>query len=275
LFKNVGIIARIDKTEAVNLALNLVKHLEERGVRPICEPQLASRIGCSKASLDEADLDLAVVIGGDGTILRAVHTVRRNIPFFTVNLGVVGFLADVDPSRALLAIDQVLDERFIKDECFMLSNNTGLPDALNEVRIGVETPSQMAELEVALDGFPIARDRVDAILVATTTGSSGYTLSAGGGIVDPRLKAIVIVPVCPLSANFRPYIVPWDCRVSVKTLKQRDIIVLVDGQFEKKLSPPREVEVKRSGNTVTFLRTESNFYTRLRRRLAVTSLNPT
>jgi len=134
-----------------------------------------------------------------------------------------------------------------------------------------ETPQRMVELSVLIDGLEIARDRVDAILVSTPSGASAYALSAGASIVDPRLNAILVVPVCPLSANFKPYIVPSDVEVSVKPEPPAEMawIVGVDGHSVRRLDPPRTVKVKRSSREVVFLRRRRNFYERLKRRFTV------
>jgi NAD+ kinase len=127
----------------------------------------------------------------------------------------------------------------------------------------------MIELSVLINDLEVARDRVDAILVSTPSGASAYALSAGASIVDPKLNALLIVPVCPLSANFKPYIVPSNVEVSIKPELPADVdwIVGVDGHSVKKLSPPRTVKVKRSSREAVFLRRKENFYERLKRRL--------
>jgi NAD+ kinase len=274
LFRNVGIAARLDRLEAVSLAVEIAKYLRERGLNPVFESQLASQVKEAGESLDKMAVDLIVVVGGDGTILRTVHGMRRKAPVFAVRMGMIGFLADVDPNGALPSLERILEGRCVRDDCIMLSNNVGLPDALNEVRVGTETPEQMVEVEVLIDGTRIARDRVDAVLVATPTGSSGYALSAGANIVDPRLKAIVIAPICPLSQNFKPYVAPSNVEVTIKPVREDEVVILVDSQFRKKVLPAEGVKVKKSKKKITFLRTGENFYERLTRRLGRSCLSP-
>jgi len=272
LFREIGVVSRVDKPEAVSLASEVVHFLRKRGLKPIMEDQLASQIGGEGIRLQSMGADLVVVVGGDGTVLRVVHGMKRHIPLFAVRMGRVGFLADVEPEKALEALGQVLAGKFIQDECFTLSTNVGTPNALNEVRVGTETPQQMIELEVYVNDEKIARDRLDALIVATTTGSSGYALSAGGSIVDSCVEAMVIVPVCPLSPNFKPLIVPLDANISIKPKNIVPVIVLVDSQYQKKLTDIQEIVVKKSDERVTFIRTGSRFYERLRRRLGSTSI---
>ncbi|MBS7610283.1 NAD(+)/NADH kinase [Candidatus Bathyarchaeota archaeon] len=267
-----GIISRLDKEQAVKKAEEMGKFLEERGIKVLYDESLAPLLGKKGDRLEDKDMDLAVILGGDGTILRAIHILKRGIPILAVNFGTVGFLADVSPQNALYALQNVLNGRFMKEDCFMLSNSVGLPDALNEIRIGTVIPSQMVRLGVSIDATPVAFDRADAILIATTTGASGYTMSAGGSVVDPRLGAIVIVPVCPLSSNFKSYVIPWDSEVSVKVSGPSEFVVIVDGQFSKRLKAPEDIIIRRSKDKVTFFRVEQSFYERLKRRLSVSSL---
>jgi NAD+ kinase len=268
----VGIISRLDKEQAIKTAEEIGRFLEERKIKVVYERSLGNILGRMGDRLEDKDLDLAIVLGGDGTILRAVHILRRGIPILAINFGTVGFLADVSPENAMKALQRILDGSFTREDCFMLSNNLGLPDALNEIRIGTVIPSQMVRLGISIDSTPVAFDRVDAVLVATTTGASGYTMSAGGSIIDPRLRAMVIVPVCPLSSNFKSYVIPWDSEVSVKVEGPSEFVTIVDGQFSKKLKAPEEVIIRRSKDKVTFLRVEQGFYERLKRRLSVSSL---
>lgn len=273
MFKRIGIAARQDRDEALKLAVDVSNFLTDNMVEPVYEVDLARKVGGRGVPLGDMTVDLVVVIGGDGTILRVVHSLSRKVPLFGVNMGIVGFLAEVPPEETFSSLKQVLQDNFSTEECMMLSSNVGLPDALNEVRVGTETPQQMVLLDLSIDGIKVASDRVDAVIVSTPTGSPGYALSAGASVIDPRLEAMAVVPICPLSFNFRPLIVPSSQTVAIRPVGAREITVLVDGQFRKKLEPPQEIVVKRSSEKVTFVRMKQNFYERLRRRLGTTSLS--
>ncbi len=271
MFKRVGIAARLDREDAVKLAGDVCHFLEENGVKTYLEPELASKVAREGTPLGEMKADLIVVIGGDGTVLRVLHSLSQKTPLLGIRMGTVGFLAEIESDQAFPGLKKVLNGDFIRDECMMLSNNLGLPDALNEVRLGTETPQQMIMLDVAIDGVKVASDRVDGLIVSTPTGSPGYALSAGAAVVDPRLQAMAIVPICPLSFNFRPIIVPSTQTVHIRPVRAKEVTVLIDGQFQKNLRPPSDLIVKRSSETVTFVRFRQNFYERLRRRLGTTS----
>jgi len=272
VFKRVGIVSRLDREDAVKLSAKVAGFLRDKGLDTLLEDGLAKKLGKQGVPLNQMSGDFVVTIGGDGTVLRTVHGISRGIPLFTINMGMVAFFADVYPREASKALERVLRGEFIRDNCFMLTTNLDISDALNEVRIGSEFPQQMIEMGVSINGTQIARDKVDAVLTATSTGASAYALSAGVSVVDPRIEAIVVVPICPLSANFIPHLFPSYVEVSVKPENDTEFNVLVDGQVRKKLDGPLEVKVKKSKNYVTFLRTGENFYERLRRRLRMSSV---
>jgi len=272
LFKKVILAGRDDKPEAIKLADAVRRKLLELGLEVDLEDRVACKLGFDGKPVEELEGDLAVVIGGDGTILRVVHSLRENVPIFPVRLGRVGFLAEAEGWEAVESLSRIVSGDFIVEECFTLGNDKGLPEALNEVMVGAEIPLKTVEVEVYVDDWCIARDRVDAILVSTTTGATGYSLSAGGCLIDSRVEAILIVPVCPLSTNFKPYIVPSDSQVRVRALSGDMVVVLVDGQFVKRFKPPLEVVVKKGRRVVRFIRFGMNFYERVKRRLFQSSI---
>lgn len=273
MFQRAVVFAKTDRPDARTVAENLVAGLRERGLDASIEYNLPSYAEAEASRQTAVSPDLLVTLGGDGTVLAAVHRFQESPPpILAVRMGRVSFLADTEPEGALRTLDRILDGQYIRDECFMLSNNVGLPDALNELRVGTMVPSQMADLELRIDGRVVARDLVDAVLVATPVGASAYALSAGGPVVDPRLNAMVIVPVCPLSSNFKPYVVPSDARVSLRQLRRPPVSVMVDGHHQKQVDFGVEVETWVSSRRIVFLRTGPGFYERLRRRLSTSAL---
>jgi NAD+ kinase len=266
----VVLISRTDREDSIELAEKIYGFLKDRGLEVLVEECLASNVKVEGVNLQGIKADLAVVVGGDGTVLRAVYQLEAKVPLLTVSMGRVSFYGEALPDEALNVLDAALKGWLLKEKCFMIEADVeGLPPALNEIRIGGKIPQRMIELSVLINDLEVARDRVDAILVSTPSGASAYALSAGASIVDPKLNALLIVPVCPLSANFKPYIVPSNVEVSIKPELPADVdwIVGVDGHSVKKLSPPRTVKVKRSSREAVFLRRKENFYERLKRRL--------
>jgi NAD+ kinase len=142
---------------------------------------------------------------------------------------------------------------------------------MNEFRLGCALPSHPIEVEVYVDESLIARDKLDGIIISTNTGASAYALSAGANIIDPRLEAIMIVPICALSTNFKPYIVPSDSTVTIKVIDGGDLMTLVDGEYQSRLAGIKEIKIFKSNNKVSILRTGPSFYERLKRRLNMSS----
>ncbi|MEM1569171.1 MAG: NAD(+)/NADH kinase [Candidatus Bathyarchaeia archaeon] len=266
------LLGRSDSSEALTLIGELRQRLVELGLSVEVEESVASKLGLQGRPIGELDGDFAVVVGGDGTILRAVHGLRRDIPLLTVRLGRVGFLAEVEKEEVSEALSRFISGDFMIEECSTLTNDKNLPEALNEIMVGAELPLKTIDVEVYVDGWLIARDRVDAIIVSTTTGATGYSLSAGGCLVDSRVKAIMLVPVCPLSTNFKPYVLPEDSEVRVDVATGDSIVVLVDGQIMSRYKPPFNIIIRKGKRTVKFVRFESNFYKRIRRRLELSSI---
>ena len=271
MFNSVAIVARTDKPEALKLAKDIDTHLKKRGITVKFETELANKLKAKDQVALHLAVDLVITIGGDGTVLRAFHLTNGSVPLFPIRMGTVGFLCDEDWDRAIAALDRLLDDDYVKEECFSLQSNLETQMALNEFRVGSPSPSHPIELEVYVDEFLLARDKLDGMIISTNTGASAYALSAGANIIDPRLKAIMIVPICPLSPNFKPYVVPSDSVVKIRAISENDLTILVDGEYQKGLSGIKEIKIFKSPRIVTILRTRWNFYERLKRRLNVSS----
>lgn len=271
MLDSVAIVARTDKPEAIRLAKDISLYLEKKGMTVGFETELANKLDARDRIALSFQVDLLVTIGGDGTVLRAFHLTDGSVPIFPIRMGTVGFLCDEDWDKAILALDRLLKGEYVKEECFSLQSNLDTPIALNEFRVGSPSPSHPVELEVYVDEFLIAKDKLDGMIISTNTGASAYALSAGANIIDPRLKAIMIVPICPLSPNFKPYVVPSDSTIKIRVIGENEVMALVDGEYQKRLSGIKEIKIFKSTRTVTILRTRWNFYDRLKRRLNVSS----
>jgi len=274
LFEKALIFSRVDRPEAVELAGKLAAFLEGRKVKVYFERGLAAKLNVEGVNPREVEADLAVVVGGDGTVLRAVHSLPREVPLFTVSMGRVGFFGEVSPEEASAFLGEVLEGKYVEDRHFMVEADVeGLPPALNEIKIGNENLQRMVDLSIYVDGWKLAEDRMDAVLVSTPSGASAYSLSAGGSIVDPRLEALLIVPVCPMSSNFKPYIIPASVEVSIVPENiLGGLLAISDGLASGRVHPPRTVKVRRSKRQVVFLRRGFTFYERIKRRLKLSSV---
>jgi NAD+ kinase len=273
LFKKVGLVARFDKKATVRLAENIANHLKAKGIEVFIEDTLAEKMRTKETSvkLEEMKTDLIIAIGGDGTILRTcVSTPKPEPPILAINMGVRGFLTEVEPKQALMAVDNLLKGKFIIEKCMKLSiqaEDTKFPDALNEILISADELAKLFYARILKDGEHVLNCQADGLMVATQTGSTGYSLSAGGPVLDPGVDAFVLTPVCPLSV-FRPVVFPAKSTITVDVIRPKKVLIVVDGHYRKLLSSKTlSLTINRSKHETSFIRFKENFYHRLRSRL--------
>jgi NAD+ kinase len=273
LLKSVGLVARFDKKKAVKLADDLAEYLTKKGVKVQIEDTLAERISIQVETvpLEKMKADLIVTIGGDGTILRTCVSISKpEPPILAINMGVRGFLTEVTPKQAFNAIDKCLKGEFTIERCMKLSitvNDEKFPEALNEVLISADEPAKLLYARIFKDEETILNLQADGVMVATQTGSTGYSLSAGGPVLDPSLDAFVLTPVCPLSI-FYPIVFPADSHLTVDVVRPKKTLVVVDGHYRKTVKGKTiSIKITRSDNETRFVRFRENFYQRLKSRL--------
>lgn len=273
LFKSVGLVARYDKEKALKLAEDLSKYLKGEGLRVYMEDSLTGKVNveAEMVPLKKMKTDFVVTIGGDGTILRTcLNLAKPEPPILTVNMGVRGFLAEVEPDKAFEAVRKCLKGEFKIEKCTKLSAKVGnqtLPDALNDVVVSCGEPSKILYTEICKDGKPILKCQADGLIVATQTGSTGYSLSAGGPVLDKAMDAIVVTPICSLTV-FRSLVFPADSEITLNVIRPPQMLVLIDGNY-RYLVKDRDLAVKvtRSKNISSFIRFDNDFYDRLNCRL--------
>ncbi len=273
LFKSVGIIARYDKKQALALAQQLAQYLSEKGLEVCLEETLKGKVKtkCKLAPLKDMCTDFVITIGGDGTILRTCLALPKpEPPILAVNMGVRGFLTEVDPNDAIQAVDRVLTGDYKIEECAKLSawtNGDPTPDALNDVVISGGEPSKIVYLQVYKDDTPITQLEADGVIISTQTGSTGYSLSAGGPALDPQTDAIVLTPICSLT-SVRSMVLPANCKIRIELTRPKNMLVLIDGAYRRSLpAKDSSVTVARSKNVSSFIRFKQDFYKRLQSRL--------
>lgn len=273
MLKSVGLVARFDKKSALKLAEDLAEYLIKKGLEVQVEDTLAEKVSVKgkTVSLEKMKTDLIVTIGGDGTILRTCISIPKpEPPILTINMGVRGFLTEVEPKQAFNAIDKCLKGEFTIERCMKLSitvNGEKFPEALNEVLVSADEPAKLLYTKVLKGENPILNMQADGLMIATQTGSTGYSLSAGGPVLDPDLDAFVLTPVCPLGI-FHPIVFPANSSLTVNVVRPKKTLVVVDGHYRKTLSGKTiSIKVTRSNNETRFVRFKENFYHRLKSRL--------
>lgn len=273
MFKSVGLVARFDQKQALKLTEELADFLAVKGLDVCVEDSLEGKVACKQrfVPLTEMKTDFIITIGGDGTILRAALNIPKpDTPLLTINMGVRGFLTEVEPQDAREAIQRTLKGDYKVEKSTKMAITAGkeaLQDALNDVVISTGEPSKILYCEICKNGKPILKCQADGIIMGTQTGSTGYSLSAGGPVLDSEVDAFVLTPICSLTV-FHSLVLPTDSTITFNVLRPEKMLVLIDGNYRKTISTDKlTVTVTKSKHVTSFIRFESNFYDRLRNRL--------
>ncbi len=269
----VGLVARVDRKKALDLAARLSNHLEKKGLTVFLEPTLSKHAKRPDAStsLEKMKTDLIITVGGDGTILNTCLQIPKpEPPILAINMGVRGFLAEATPKEAVAAVDKCLRGDFTLERCSKLASfigKTRLPDALNEVFITSLAPAKLLHMRIWKNGVSVADCRSDGAVIASQVGSTGYSLSAGGPVLDPDLDAFVFTPICPLTI-FHPIVFSTKSSISVELRNPKRALVVLDGHYKTEIIPKEaRIVVVKSEHQSAFVRFNEDFYRRLKGRL--------
>ncbi|MFN2251771.1 MAG: NAD(+)/NADH kinase [Anaerolineae bacterium] len=271
--RRVAVLYHPHVEESLVTARQLAEMLSEHGAHPMLHD--AWEWGASDDDL--AGLDWVITLGGDGTVLRAVRqTAERGIPITGVNFGRLGFLAELEPREALRSISDLAQGGGHIEERLMLRCRAriggqpyGPVDALNDIFVGRGRVAHAVRLDVSVDDVPLVRFVADGLVVATPTGSTAYSLSAGGSVIGPGLDALMVTPVVPHPNPVRPIVLQADSCIDIWLGRGRDAILTIDGQVHEDLLEGDSVRVTVAPRRARFLRLEpaSSFYDTLIERL--------
>ena len=259
----VGLIPRLAKEAAAELAREMVRWLEQRGHTALVEeeagvPGVPRAPGCDIA----ARADLLVVLGGDGTLIHAAGLCnQREVPILGVNMGTLGFLTEVPKDRAFPLLEQALQGTLDVSRRLMLSVQVRHREevllegaVLNDAVISKNALSRLADLEVTVDARPATTYEADGLIIATPTGSTAYSLSAAGPIVYPTLDAILLTPICPHALTQRPLVLPPTSQVRVRLDSPGEMFVTLDGSHGRPLEIGQEVRIRTAPHRTLILR---------------------
>jgi NAD+ kinase len=222
-FNSIGLIGKHGDSNIRDTLLSLSDFLLARDCKVLLEDETALRLsdhGLPTATLDEIgeQCDLAIVVGGDGTLLHTARSLTDySIALLGINMGRLGFLADVSPDDMLESIAQILDGKYDEERRSLLQATVGdqTINAFNDVVIHKWNVARMIEFETYVNGRFVNIQRSDGLIIATPTGSTAYALSGGGPIVEPSLNATILAPVCPHTLSNRPIVVDGDSEIEV------------------------------------------------------------
>ncbi|MDD6286109.1 NAD(+) kinase [Candidatus Methanosphaera massiliense] len=272
----IGIVSRTDKEEAIELDRNIVKYLLANHVEIELDTSLAKELeeySDLETPIEDMTSDIVLCVGGDGTVLNAQHVLSpKKIPILSINMGTVGFLTEVDPEDIFECLDKLLSYDFFIEERLQLDVlcDDKWITVLNELVLMTSQPAKMLNLRVSVDEEVVDEVRADGLIVSTPSGSTAYSMSAGGPIVDPRVDAAIIIPICPFKLNTRPKIVPAESTITVKFLKEgKQAIGVLDGVSRENFNYMDEVKIRKSDNAAYFVRFKKNFYNSVNNKLIV------
>jgi NAD+ kinase len=263
------LVSRLDDDRAVSYASGLAKTLEGLSHRLVLEDALARRLGTAGTALRDAAADLAVVIGGDGSVLHTIQHLREQVPVLGINWGEVGFLAELEPAEAPGFLEN-LREGFRVERRMRIGislDGEHLGDALNEAVIVTSRPAKMLRFSVEVDGIPAERFRADGMLVSTPTGSTAYAMSAGGPIVDPRIEGFLLVPLAPYMLSSRPLFIASDRVLRITLVSEKPAKLVLDGQLTRELARGAVLTVRRSPDPALFVDVGKNFFDKVDQKL--------
>jgi len=281
--KGIGIVPNWQKKKEVEAILTrIITFCREQSIKLYLPEaaELEAQAGVDILPLPDfvGKTDFVIVLGGDGTILRAArHFSGANLPILGVNLGQMGFLAEVEPPMLEIALQKLIDGKYNVQHRLMLSARVFRDGrlvaeytALNDVVISKGPFSRIIYLDTYVNDKHLETYPSDGIIISTPTGSTGYSLSAGGPIVNPALEVMIITPICPHLLHHRTVIVASNERVSIRPwTRQAEVVITVDGQEGFRLHDHDEVHVTRAPLTTPLIQLYgTDFYTLLHRKLA-------
>lgn len=271
--RTVGIISKPRKEELCAIVPALTAWLNERQLEVLYDEETAKCIGAPAQAVSRAELgrraDLAVVLGGDGTLLAAARALGdHDIPVLAINLGGLGFLTSFPREELYPALDLVLagnyriSERVLLDATLERGGSAvARHRALNDVVVNKAAMARILDLDLYFDGSYACSYKADGIIFSTPTGSTAYSLSAGGPIVHSQVGAFVVTPICPHALSNRPLVVPDQTKIELVVASgQEDAFLTVDGQVGVELRDADRVSVTKSRNKLKLIRPSDKVY---------------
>ena len=280
LILKIGIIGKTNLQQTFDLTQDLCGWLADKGVEVYLEEDLAKKIKNQKSATQKeiAELaDIILVFGGDGTFLGVARIAcKHGTPILGINLGGLGFLTEVTVDEIHAMAERIIsgDYEIEKRKMLQASIRRGEEtidsyDVLNDVVINKGAVARVIDLSIYIDGSHVTTYKADGIILSTPTGSTAYNLSAGGPIVHPGLRVIIITPICPHTLTNRPLIVPSDMKVEIKvSTHEPDTYLTLDGQIGVRLNSGDFVEVHKSESSVKLVKSPfRDFFTILKTKL--------
>jgi len=269
--RTIALIGKYQSRKIGDALISLAAYLQDRGVSVFVERETAERMArpdelsrwmvCGFMDIG-AHADIAIVLGGDGTMLNAARRLARyKVPLVGINQGRLGFMTDIARHDMLKVMDDLLDGNFQPEERMMLDaeiiytkrGENGSNIALNDIVIDKGAIGRMIEYKLSIDGEFVSTQRADGLIISTPTGSTAYALSANGPILHPTLTGIALVPLCPHALTNRPVLIDDRSEIEIVVTHADDARVYFDGQVTLDLRYGDTIRIHRSEHTICFL----------------------
>jgi len=268
--KRIGIVVKKGSREALSIAGEICTYLGKKGIDILLDPASSKSLNFRKWNFKKDKPDLALVLGGDGTILWTESLISgKNIPVLGINFGSTGFLAELSSETWKEGIDSILKGEFFlekRKKIDALVEGKKIGTALNEVVVKASQPVEVLEFDIYVENELAEHAMADGAIVATPTGSTAYSMSAGGPILDARVNAFLITFISPFKLGSKPLVVHEKSEIKIKIKKnKKQAIIAVDGENRGRVNT--EVLCRLSANVAVFVKLKKDFYTKIRERL--------
>ena len=251
--KNVGFVIKPHAPEVEKALAEIIQYFEQKGIKCHLEVAAAEKLGLDngvKRDNIPSLVDLVIVLGGDGTLLTIAHlAAKEKIPVLGVNLGSLGFLTEVPLSEVFLTLDTLLEGKtklVTQRRLLDIIYRGEISHCLNDVVINKGALARMIQAIIWIDGKEIVTTRADGLIISTPTGSTAYSLSAGGPIIQPYIPAIIIAPICPHTLSFRPMVIASSSTIKIQLVAGEEAYLTLDGQRGYQMDIEDIIEVRKS-----------------------------
>ena len=274
--KHVGFVIKPHAPEAEKALEELLQYFDQKGIECHLEEAAAEKLGLENGVKREelpSRVDLVIVLGGDGTLLTVAHlAAQEKIPVLGVNLGSLGFLTEVPLNEVFLTLDALLEgntkivtQRRLLDVFYRGETS----HCLNDVVINKGALARMIQAIIWIDDKEIVCTRADGLIISTPTGSTAYSLSAGGPIIQPYIPAIIIAPICPHTLSFRPMVISSSSTIKIQLVAGEEAYLTLDGQRGYKMDIDDIIEVRTSSLEFTLVSSpKRNYFDLLQEKLS-------
>lgn len=265
-----GIVCKPDAKKALATAKDVYRFLQKHG-DVYAEHSVAKHLNIHGYTLRELNskADIVITIGGDGTILMTLAEIDK--PLFAINSGGMGFLAEIESKQTMSGLQRLVEGDYNVEErakLKILLDGERLPDAANELTVQTARIAKILYLKLFVDEELIETMGADGIIVATPTGSTSYSLSVGGPIMDPAVNAMVIAPLAPFKLSARPWIIPFNKTIKIKILpKSKETKLVIDGRYNTPVTSAHDILITKSEKKARFIRFGETFYQMVRVKL--------